>query len=529
MRFEKGYQRLEIGRGRSGIVFRSSDANGNDIAIKVFSGENSLTKFVNYVFTGAPNSYSWNGDAVRCADLRRKALSLLLPYWLDSHVRIAGSLRTDWNEEARAYELQTEFIQGRNAGLHHPFSNETDWELSDLVKNVMKPLQANLIESGFDGLVWQAGKGNPVGLNNFLLDNEGNWVWIDAESGVPALFPLNPIALFSHYLPSSVKHGRALFDDVDTDKLGNYITRNQVELEVRIGDEQFRRLIEIIPQIKHHQEKWKSISRASKSITYNLRKGKITQEQADLYYNRPLLWYGRESVRLTKKAFKKVGYDIPRKVIQKLRSFDYMGAIRNLAKFVFSGKYRKTCIEDYLNVRIKKWEERGQLKPDEANMLREQVKNDSTSPYLTDFFVLIGLKPAVKWFEFFGLPSLYAMGVIDETILAIGVAMGGTIYRTLYTSGRMLVDKLNPNSSGSNPRLIALLVGAIPTIGNAAYPVQMIYSATSTTKELAEFMTYDISTRIGEKIPIWGGRDTRTEHFFNHIPDLIIRNRNRTR
>jgi len=44
----------------------------------------------------------------------------------------------------------------------------------------MKPLQKRLIESGFDGLVWQAGKGNPVALNNFLLDNKRNWVWIDA-------------------------------------------------------------------------------------------------------------------------------------------------------------------------------------------------------------------------------------------------------------------------------------------------------------------------------------------------------------
>ena len=36
---------------------------------------------------------------------------------------------------------------------------------------------------------------------------------------------------------------------------------------------------------------------------------------------------------------------------------------------------------------------------------------------------------------------------------------------------------------------------------------------------------YDIAARIGAKIPIWGGKDTRTEHFFNHMPDIIIRNR----
>src|SRR3989338_8783941 len=141
MKSEEESQRLEIGKGRSGTVFRSSGSNDNDIAIKVFSGEDSLTKLVNYIFTGAPNSYSWNEDAVMCAHLRRDVLSILVPYWFGSHVRVASSLGAEWNKEAKAYELQTEFIQGRHAGLHHPFSGETDWELSDLVDKVMKPLQ----------------------------------------------------------------------------------------------------------------------------------------------------------------------------------------------------------------------------------------------------------------------------------------------------------------------------------------------------------------------------------------------------
>ena len=31
-----------------------------------------------------------------------------------------------------------------------------------------------------------------------------------------------------------------------------------MELEGKVGDEQFRRLVEIVPQIKHNQERWKS-------------------------------------------------------------------------------------------------------------------------------------------------------------------------------------------------------------------------------------------------------------------------------
>lgn len=526
MKLEEVNPRVEIGKGRSGIVFRSTNSDGNDIAIKVFTGEDSLTKLVNYLFTGAPNSYSWNEDALMCAHLRRDILSTLVPYWFNSHVRIANSLGIGWNDKVKAGEIQTEYIMGRYAALHHPFSRETDWELSDLVDNVMRPLQERLIESGFDGLVWQAGKGNPVALNNFILNSERDWVWIDVESGVPALFPLNPTALVSFYLPNSIKHRRALFDDVDTEKLQGYINRNEEDLERRVGRIKLSQLVQSVQQLGDHQNRWKSMARASKSITYQFKKEKITQEQADWYYKHPLLWYGRESIRLTGKAARKIWYDIPKKVLHNLLSFDYQRIIRNSARFVFSEKYRKACIEEYVNERIQQWVDRGHLQHNEANYLRNQLGHESTSSYLTDFFVLMGLKPAVKGIEVFGLPSLYAVGAIDETTLAVGITFGGAIYRTLYTSGRMVYDRLRQDNSNGNPRLIALLVGMIPTLGNAAYPVQMIYSATSGSKELAEFLTYDTTSRVGEKIPIWGGRDTRTEHFFNHIPDIIVRNRN---
>ncbi|MCH7863163.1 MAG: hypothetical protein IH998_16205 [Proteobacteria bacterium] len=69
----------------------------------------------------------------------------------------------------------------------------------------MPNLRTHLERAGFDGLLWQAGIGNPVALNNFLYEradqtqhadpersDEGRWVWIDLESGVPALFPISP-------------------------------------------------------------------------------------------------------------------------------------------------------------------------------------------------------------------------------------------------------------------------------------------------------------------------------------------------
>ena len=529
MKMETGIMNagLEIGKGRSGTVFRNLDDQGNDLAVKVFSGVDGLTNFVNYVLTGAPNPYSWSIDAVQCAHYRREILSTLIPFWFDTKVRIANSYGVAWNEDVKAYKINTEFITGRQAGLHHPFSEETDWELNDLANGVMKPLQKRLMDSGFDGLVWQAGKGNPIALNNFLLDENGKWVWIDAESGVPALFPMNPLALLSFYLPNSLKHRRALFDDVNIQKLQHYVDSIQEDISKKIGSSQYEQLVKSIEKLKVHQEKWKSIRRTNKNITYQLKKDKLSKEQADWYSNHKLAWHSREFIKLTKKAAVKIAYKLPVKIFRKLISINYWEFIQNTARFVFSPTYRKSSVEELIKKRIAEWQKREQLSQKQADYLSDQAEHESTSPYLADFIILIGLKPLTNIIELVLLPALYAMGAINEATLAIGVSLGGVIYRTAYTLSKMIYERLFTKSEERHSRWIALIVGMIPTIGNAAYPTQMVYSASSKSKKLAEFLMYDITSRVGAKIPIWGGKDTHTEHFFNHLPDIIIRKRKR--
>ena len=72
-------------------------------------------------------------------------------------------------------------------------------------------------------------------------------------------------------------------------------------------------------------------------------------------------------------------------------------------------------------------------------------------------------------------------------------------------------------------RTIALFVGMLPIVGSGGYAVQIIFSTVKGSKQLAEFIIYDLASVIGENIPIWGGKDTRTEHFFNHLPDVTLR------
>ncbi len=525
MKAEEKIQDKIIGKGRSGQVYRKTDSSGKDLAVKVFSGVDGLTDFVNYVLTGAPNPYAWNEDAVESAHYRREVLSLLISFWFKSGVRIAKSYGTDWHETEKAFKITTEFISGRPVALRHPFSNDTDKELASLVKGVMKPLEKKLIEAGFDGLVWQAGKGNPIALNNFLLDRNGDWVWIDAESGVPALFPLNPLSLLSFYIPKSLKFRRPMFDDVDIIKLRNYIETNHDQLGKKLGDDKLTWLHEYVRRLDIYQKKWKSVKRIQKSIQYQLKKEHITTRQAEWYTKHPMIWITKEFGKLFKRALVKFFVKLPLKIVNILFSLKYWTILKKSFRFIFIGHYRKNKTEELINGRLADWEKRGQLKPEHSEFLQKQTQKESTSPYLADFIILMGLKPLTNIIELIILPALYASGFIGEAALAIGVAFGGIIYRTAYTVGKIIYENLALKEEERHPRWIALIIGLIPTFGNLAYPTQMVYAANTKSPELAEFLLYDISARIGAKIPIWGGKDTRTEHFFNHIPDIILRKR----
>ena len=63
----------------------------------------------------------------------------------------------------------------------------------------------------------------------------------------------------------------------------------------------------------------------------------------------------------------------------------------------------------------------------------------------------------------------------------------------------------------------------LPVVGNFAYPLQLLYSSRIEEDDLARFILYDGCARIGEKLPIWGGRDTLTEHLLNRLPDRLVK------
>ena len=502
----------ELGRGRSGVVYLSRESEGAPIARKVFGSE-GITKWVQCAFLGAPNPYVWNEDAIRCAHLRREILAELVAHWFGRELYVARSQGWGWNPQARAFELRTQLVRGRAPRLHHPFRDQVQDEVHALSELIMPKLQRLLIESGFDGMVWQAGKGNPVALNNFLLEHDEmngqlRWAWIDLESGVPALAALNPIALFGFYVPRSFRFGRPLFDDVDTKRLRQYL---------KSGDWP-QTLHEEVEELDLRQERWKKLPRVARSIGYRLARGVISDEQARWFRDRPVRWILREArgaavrlpgslVHIANRAFRRVA-SVPWRTLPSLAG-----------RFILSQRYRASLARQYSAQRVAAWAERGQIGANDAATLCLQLDQEDSATFATDFGVHLALKPFVKCFEYWLCPLLYALGFLSEGWFALILLTAGPLARSAYTAGRVVQNSFE----GKERPWTALAIGVLPAVGNFAFLIQFLRSSRTEDDALARFLLYDGFARIGAGVPIWGGEDSLTEHRLNRLADRIVR------
>ncbi len=521
----------KIGQGRAAQVFSDRDAAGRPIARKVFTGD-AASKLVLYLLTGAPNPYAWCEPAIRAAVARRRILTRLVAYWFGGRLRLPRTAGWRWNREHRAHELAAELVDGRHLPLRGPRDDHSDDPLRDLVDGVMKPLQRHLADAGLDGLVWQAGLGNPVAAGNFMLDGgpgtEGGapgetgrrWVWIDLESGVPALFAMNPLATLRFYLPRSLHHRRWLFDDVDVPGLERYLERHREGLEQALGAAAVDETVAAIAELDRHQRAWKSMPRLDRSIAYERSQDRITDDEAERYRTRPLAWYARlasaGSARLARRLAAAV-----RDALAWLGAFPYRRAARAVWRFGTSQRYRARAARRLVLVRLWSWERRRFLGRADVRRLHFQLRHGEAGTYVTDFGVHLAMKPFIKALQWFGLPPMLALGMIDLATAGFVLIAGGLIGRVAYTSGRLAQAFVQ----GHRRPWVAFVVSFLPVVGNAAYPAELLYCSASghaREAEAARFILYDTLAVSGRALPVWGGKDSLVEHWFNRLGDLAV-------
>jgi hypothetical protein len=512
-----------LGAGRSGVVYQATDEHGRSIARKVFAAHDPASNVVHYVFSGAPNPYRWNEAAIRCAVLRRQIMAPLLRFWFGDRLQVANAYGHAWNAEESAWEVHCELVRGGHLPLRQPFSQATDL-LSDLRHNVMSPLQDHLDEAGFDGLVWQAGRGNPVALNNFmLLPGEasngnacGHWVWIDLESGVPALIPINPLDLLNFYLPRSFHHGRPLFDDTDIEKLREYVRGNHDGLEAKLGVESVAELSAHVDSLERYQDQWRAQPRYQRSIAYRHSRGFLSDEEVQHYNAHPSAWYFREGRRACGAIAGKL-LRLPGKIAGALARIPLLRWITLSVSMLVSQAYRAKVAREYVVSRSGHWLQRGQLTQVENDALCEQMDSQEASSYLTDFGMHLAVKPFVKLIQFGIVPLLIAASLLTAEQGVVAVAIGGAAVRTIYTFLRILQNAVR----GRERPWLALFVGMLPMVGNLAFPLQVVYSSGKQGALVAQFILFDSFARFGQIFPIWGGDDTLIEHLANRLPTRL--------
>ena len=532
-----------MGRGRSAEVYLDHDSGGRPIARKIFTGDLAST-VVLYLLTGAPNPYTWCEAAIRSAWSRRQILGHLVSYWFGGKVRLPRTDSWRWNDEHRAYEIAAELIDGRHAPLRGPEEVHAAGDpVRDLVDEVMKPLQRHLDASGFDGLVWQAGRGNPVAASNFMLEdpmlvrsrsgsesgdaieeageaaaqNGYRWVWIDLESGVPALFALNPLATVRFYLPRSLRHRGWLFDDVDVPKLRRYVEEHRDPIEAAVGASALTDVRLEIDDLERHQREWKSLPRYRRSIGYELSQGRIDEAQAEHYGTRPVAWYAR----MLPAAVRRAAGKLARKTWQALTwlgRFEVLPPLRAVWSFGTSQRYRARLARRLVAARLRAWEDRRFLDPGMVERLRTQLRHDDVSSYVTDFGVHLAMKPFIKALQWFALPPMLALGWIDVATAGFILIAGGLIGRVVYTTGRFAQAILQ----GLRRPWMALGISFLPVVGNAAYPAELVYDSTGRSGEVARFILYDAMAQVGRSLPIWGGADSLIEHWCNRLGDVAV-------
>ncbi len=526
MRHQTSSEARELGRGRAARVYLTQDRAGRAAVRKVFGGD-AASKLVLHLLTGAGNAYAWCEAAIRAAFARRRILAHLVRYWFGDKLRLPRTHGWRWNEDHHAYELESELI----VGIHAPLRGIGDLEgtcrepAGELVREVMVPLQDHLEEAGFDGLVWQAGRGNPVAASNFMLErppgakiDERRWVWVDLESGVPALFALDPLATARYYLPKSLRHRGWLFDDVDVPQLRRYLWRHRRELTAALGGKALREMRLQAAELERWQGLWKSMPRHRRSIAQELARGRITAHQSEHYRGRPFSWQARLFATTAARCAARLPGLIRRQLARLARI-----RIRSLAKrswrFSTSQRYRERLARVFVATRLRRWADRGFLDPRQLPRLRRQLRRDETSAYLTDFAVHLLIKAPIKAAQWLLIPPAVALGWLSVTSAAFLLVAGGFIGRTLYTCARVL----QAFARHQRRPWVALGSGLLPVVGNVAYPAQLLHGSTERDGELARFILYDTLAATGRSVPIWGGADSLVEHWCCRLGDLAVR------
>lgn len=173
-----------------------------------------------------------------------------------------------------------------------------------------------------------------------------------------------------------------------------------------------------------------------------------------------------------------------------------------IALLIVSPRFQMDYGRSIIKKRIHSWRRSERLTEKEEKTLLEQLDHPAIEEYLRGFGLHLGLK-----FLFPLILSLKAAGAAAS--LASGDPLYFLVMLMLLPLLRTIVTVWRKMATG-RPWLDfrdALVVGLLPSVGSLAFPVQMY----STCSNLSMFLIRDFAAQVGRWLPIYGGKDSRTE------------------
>ena len=557
-----------------------------------------LTRAIYRLSFQSPFAYQSSRDAIlACFYRRRVAATVLANSNIDAG--IASPLYVRFDEEAQAWVLAAEWIQGRGIkpapadgnrlrrriGHSEKNTHRETAEIETLV-STMHQLESMLGECGLVGSGWQVAPRALVSTANLLRTGE-RYTVIDLESGIPAV-------LVPHYLWGGLLRAELPpFDDLDANKLTAWFHTHEHELTFRVGPTAVAAFADDVQKLKEHTRRWKSAELALFRRPWRLlrRNGMQPYQQecmrrwqqnnlvdsatCETLPQHPmktrLIWYaGLLPSFLGRFCTRMLGHQDYRQQVtlclqdstirkdhwkrlidrhqQRWIEDERLAANTNLTKIQFllhltlqrvtpvglhrflsdrirrrelatnftlllmSPRYQSWFGQSRIEASVDRWEQRGRISPMQADRLRNDLSGNEVLAYTRGFgmhLALKGLGPIIAPAKYGGLAAFFASGNLWFLLPLLFTP----ILRTIVTLANWWTTRHQHVPHGE-----AVMMGLLPNIGSLAFPLQMF----STRPRLSTFLIRDAASKLGQRIPIYGGHDSRTEIALIRSTDWLI-------
>lgn len=182
------------------------------------------------------------------------------------------------------------------------------------------------------------------------------------------------------------------------------------------------------------------------------------------------------------------------------------------ALLLLSPRYQAWYGQNRIEKSIRRWQESQRISEQEADQLRLDLHGSEVCAYTRGFGMHLALKafaPIIVPAKVGGLAAFFSTGTLWFLLplLATPMLRSAVTLINWYATRHQRIRHAE-----------ALATGWLPVVGSVAFPLQMF----ATRSKLSTFIIRDTASRIGTRIPIYGGNDSRTEIALIRATDLLV-------